>query len=72
MDCEGENHLYGDARVDNLITFISLQIVSVQLINVDKQIGSSDLARLNVSFVSKQMYFIKAIGEFTQKRCLAK
>jgi len=74
MDCEGEDHLSGDANVDNLVTFISLQIASVQLINVDKQIGSSDLTRLNVSFVSKQtrMYFIKAIGQFTQKICLAK
>jgi len=88
MDCEGENDMSGDANVDNLVTFISLQIASVQLINVEKQIGLSDLTRLNVSFVTKQecisrlnvsfdskqtrMYFIKAIGQFTQKRCLAK
>jgi len=48
MDCEGEGHLSGDSRVDNLITFISLQITSVQLINVDKNIHPIDLTRLKV------------------------
>ncbi|KAF6033176.1 hypothetical protein EB796_008513 [Bugula neritina] len=48
MDCEGEDHLSGNTNVDNLVTFISLQISSVQLINVEKHVGLSDVKRLNL------------------------
>jgi len=48
MDCEGEGHIKGDARVDHLVTSISLQIASVQLLNVEKILQPMNLTRLEV------------------------
>jgi len=48
MDCEGEGHLKGDVQVDNVITYISLQMASVQLLNVDKLLQPINLTRLEV------------------------
>ena len=51
VDCQGT----GDVRqsslsLDTLITYISLQISSVQIINLKGQMTSDDLNRLKVSF----------------------
>jgi len=48
MDCEGEGHIKGDVRVDHLVTYISLQMASVQLLNVDKILQPINLTRLKV------------------------
>jgi len=48
MDCEGDGHLKGDVRVDNLVTYISLQMASVQLLNIDKLLQPINLQRLKV------------------------
>jgi len=38
----------GDVRVDHLVTYISLQISSVQLFNIDKLLQPMNLTRLKV------------------------
>jgi len=48
MDCEGEGHIEGDVRIDHLVTFVSLQIASVQLFNIEKLLKPIDLERLKV------------------------
>jgi len=48
MDCEGEGHIKGDVRIDQLVTYISLKLASVQLLNIDKILQPMNLTRLKV------------------------
>lgn len=50
MDCQGTKDLkHSSVTLDTLITYISLQLSNVQIINLKSQMNSEDVSRLEVS-----------------------
>jgi len=67
MDCEGEGHMEGDVRIDHLVTYISLQISSVQLLNIDKLLQPLNLTRLKVLIYMGECVLQKILEIFVEQ-----
>jgi len=66
MDCEGDSHMEGDVRVDHLVTYISLQISSVQLFNIDKLLQPMNLTRLKVLIYMREWKLLRISEIFVE------
>jgi len=57
----------GDVRVDHLVTYISLQMASVQLLNIDKILQPMNLTRLKVLIYMRECVLLNISDIFVEQ-----